>query len=286
MRDVLTLGFRFRYVYGYSRQTATPSRPTRNFFRTPLRTRHLRERIMSHYVALCPRVCYTDTKISPKDYTQVVMQNCLHCSYQNPEGTKFCQQCGYPLIPPAPIPLAQTAHPEPVPQMPTFTEEELGPKKGLTHFEKWALVGSVLVIILIIGVFASMSYSPSRTAPVAPPTPAYTPSWHAVTSFAGSGDEVTDTFHINGTRFRLRWQYATDFPQYSIFYVWVYERGRSIAIDYFCWAGGNAYESCERILNSSNAGTQQNFWLGGPGDFHLSIWSVNLDWRVAIEDYY
>ncbi len=217
------------------------------------------------------------------------MQNCWQCNYQNPEGTKFCQQCGYPLIPTAPSPLAQTAYPEPVPQMPT-------PKKGLTYFEKWALVGSVLVILLIIGAFASMSYSPSRTAP----TPA-TPSWHTVSSYSGSGydsngvpaviDTNTTTFSIKGSSFRLNWSYTTNYAYNQLFAVYDYpslyfDPSHGTPLPVICQTSDTTTASygCNYTTDSRNSGTKN--LNQGPGSFYLQVIGFVGQWSITVEDYY
>lgn len=215
------------------------------------------------------------------------MQDCGHCSYQNPEGAKFCQQCGYPLIPPAPSPLAQTAYPEQVSQMPT-------PKKGLTYFEKWALVGSVLVIILIIGVFASMSANPSRTAPIPPPP---SKSWHYVTNYTGTY-EVTPTtgsydnrrtslFDIRGTQFRLLWRFTpTPYDATtSSFNFLVYPQGTTTRYIAFLCLSGSFSPNIECNQFSTTSGTE--YVPYGPGSFYFKILIGNLvQWSITVEDYY
>jgi hypothetical protein len=76
--------------------------------------------------------------------------NCPKCGYLNPETARYCQSCASPII--------SRRTPSGSPATPT-------PRKSLTYGQKWAVGGGILVIIVIIvGVGASMSASPYRAA--------------------------------------------------------------------------------------------------------------------------
>ncbi|HYY91142.1 MAG TPA: hypothetical protein VE955_04070, partial [Candidatus Dormibacteraeota bacterium] len=84
--------------------------------------------------------------------------------YLNPDATRVCQNCGYAL----PLSVAT----EQVFDIPHGVETPA--KRGMTGPQKEALlVGAALLTIVIIGVFALASYSPSgtATAPTPPPPP-------------------------------------------------------------------------------------------------------------------
>jgi len=77
----------------------------------------------------------------------------------NPDNAKLCQQCGSLLFPPSTEQGAGISTPTDVPE-----------KTGMTGTQKEVIiVGVLLFIVVIIGVFALTSYAPSSTT--SPPTP-------------------------------------------------------------------------------------------------------------------
>ncbi len=213
------------------------------------------------------------------------MQSCSKCLYINPDGAKFCQNCASPLASPVVAqPLAET------PISPT------APKKGLTSIEKGVLVGAILVIVLIVGVFASMSNTPTRTAP----TPA-TPGWHSVSSYSGSGydsngvpvaiDTNTTTFSIKGSSFRLNWSYTTNYPHNQVFAVYDYpslyfDPSHGTPLPVICQTSDTTTASygCNYTTDSRNSGTKN--LNQGPGRFYLQVIGSVGQWSIVVEDYY
>ncbi len=220
------------------------------------------------------------------DYSIHTLSTCSECGYLNPDNAKFCQQCGEPLA--SPLTTEQVSETPLTAEAPT--------KRGMTGVEKAVLVGAVLVMILVVGVFASMSYNPSRTAPN--PTPA-TPSWHAVTSFSGECSVynqqgcslTTDTFTIRGSEFRFRWQYnATDLPQYVTFSVFVYPQGKNVYsgsyVDFMCRTGDIDDTVCHSYALGLTSNAGYEYVSPGQGNYYGHVISGNVRWSIAVEDYY
>ena len=95
-------------------------------------------------------------------------------------------------------------------------------------------------------------------------------TWHEVATFVGTNDKKTDTFNIQGDRFKLTYtvQPAND---YSAFYLFVYEPGNNIFIESF----------------NLDSGSEESISYSGPGEYYLDIGAANLrGWTVKIEDYY
>jgi len=95
-------------------------------------------------------------------------------------------------------------------------------------------------------------------------------SWHEVTTFTGTSDKKTDTFNIQGDRFRLTYT-VNPANDYSIFYLYAYELGNEIYIESF----------------NLDSGTEESLSYEGAGEYYLDINAANLrDWTVKVEDYY
>src|SRR3989344_2336851 len=95
-------------------------------------------------------------------------------------------------------------------------------------------------------------------------------SWHEVMTFTGTSDKKTDTFNIQGDRFRLTYT-VNHSNDYSIFYLYVYEPGSDIYTESF----------------SLESGTEESVSYEGSGEYYLDIKAANLNsWTVKVEDYY
>ncbi len=174
------------------------------------------------------------------------------------------------------------------------TEQSVSAPKRLIGFQKAAIVSVVLVAILVVGVVASMSYNPSRTAPA--PTPP-TPSWHTVTGFSHKSNlndydyptsNLTEPFNIVGSQFRLQWDYqgrATPTLVFAMFGIFVYHKGDTVNyIDRFCY-DSNPYDTACSPAEFEMNGTE--YIHNGRGAFQLDVvFSSLTDWSITVEDYY
>jgi len=95
-------------------------------------------------------------------------------------------------------------------------------------------------------------------------------SWYDLTSFKGKDNKNTDTFKIQGNKFKLIYT-VNPANDYSLFSIFVYEESNNIYKDYI----------------SLDSGTDSSIIYKGPGTFYLDITAANLNsWEVEIEDYY
>ncbi len=214
------------------------------------------------------------------DYSIHTLPACSKCGYLNPQSAKFCQQCGEPLA--SPLTTEQVSETPLTAEAPT--------KRGMTGVEKAVLVGAILVIILVIGVFASMSYSPSRTAPTPPPA---TPSWHYVASYSHSYSgsvtftKATSPFTIRGAQFRYNWSYSALAPQYGfsmLVQVWSAETNHTA--DLMCIFSNPYVEPPANCKPGADEMSGTEYVHSVPGSFYLFIASDSVDWSITVEDYY
>ena len=111
------------------------------------------------------------------------------------------------------------------------------------------------------------SEKPLETQSCIPPV---TMAWHEVATFSGTNDKTTDTFNIQGDRFKLTYT-ANPANEYSIFYLYVYQPG---------------YTSYTESYDL-NSGTDSSISYKGAGTYYLKVLAANLNsWQVKIEDYY
>ncbi len=105
-------------------------------------------------------------------------------------------------------------------------------------------------------------------------TPLVSKSWHEIKTFSGSSDKTTDTFNIQGDKFKLT--YTIDASNdYSIFSFFVYPEGETVMYS-------------ESIMSDMGvSGTDSTISYVGKGIYYLKVIAANLDsWEVEIEDYY
>jgi hypothetical protein len=207
------------------------------------------------------------------------LSTCSRCGYFNPDNANLCQQCGSLLIPP----LCEQVSGTPV-------DVETPAKRGLTGTQNEAIIaGVVFLIVIVIGVFALMSYNPSPTAP-APRSP----SWHSVSTYSGSGydssgmviatgtNTITSSFAITGSLFRLDWSYSAFDPYQQTFAVYLYPNQTPIICETSDYT--TASHGCNYTTNSSNSGMQNV--NQGPGSFSLQVIGTLDHWSITVEDYY
>ena len=98
-------------------------------------------------------------------------------------------------------------------------------------------------------------------------------SWHYVTSFSGQGDKTTDSFKITGSKWRIKWNYTTNYPEYATFSIFIYPKGETVSyIDF---------------VDASGAGKSDVSYIYQSGEFYLKIIAANLEsWQITIEAYY
>lgn len=115
------------------------------------------------------------------------------------------------------------------------------------------------------------NYQSSNTANVIKEeTTATSKSWHDITSFDGTNSKKTDTFHIQGDKFKLIYN-VNPANEYSAFYLTIYREGDTYMADSV----------------SLDSGSDESIIYEGKGNFYLDINAANLDdWEVKVEDYY
>lgn len=94
-------------------------------------------------------------------------------------------------------------------------------------------------------------------------------SWHMVTTFTGVGNKDTDSFTIQGAKWRITWT-TVEANEYALFGGFAYPEGETaMYVSYFNGLSGDT------IVHQGN------------GNYYLKIIVANLDsWSVTIEDYY
>jgi zinc ribbon protein len=157
---------------------------------------------------------------------------CTNCGVQNPDGNRFCQNCGRPLLaaaappppqpmaPPPPAPMAPAPPPPPGYQNPYYAPQP-GQAVVASRTSPWLLIGVVggLVLFMIIAVaviaavllrpsptphprpVANQTATPGTPAPVGTPTsqPLRTPTPTPTPSRSSGGSNVikTNSFQVN-----------------------------------------------------------------------------------------
>jgi hypothetical protein len=119
---------------------------------------------------------------------------------------------------------------------------------------------------------------PSQNSPTSTPsnipTSSVTGSWHNVTTFTGTDDKTTDTFNIQGSKFRITYSVYpnSDYPQYASFNFFVYPEGETT--EYTDTAG-------------LSSGTDSTISYAGPGNYYIKVIAGNLyNWGIRVEDWY
>jgi len=161
---------------------------------------------------------------------------------------------------------------------------------------KWhpfPVVGLALLLTSLVvacGPFSSGS-PPPEPAPVsvpsqppvetesqpAPPSPAYETAdeqgWNTVHTFAGEGNEVTPSFHISGTEWRIIWAADVEYPEYTVFDVFVYPEGKHSVF-------------AERISFSGDGPGGTTYIREGGRDYYLKVIAAGLrEWTIVVEEH-
>jgi hypothetical protein len=208
------------------------------------------------------------------------LSTCSQCGYLNPTNTKLCQQCDSALA--SPITIEQVSIP---------VAAESPAKRGITGTQREAIaVGVVLLIVIIVGVFALMSNTPSRHAP-APPVSTQQ-SWHIVATYSGAATigYNSTAFTIRGSSFRLNWSYTTSYPDLQTFAVYdypplsTYPDGTPLPIICQTSDSVTASHGCNYAVDYANSGTST--LNQGPGSFYLQIIGSVDSWSIEVQDYY
>lgn len=99
-------------------------------------------------------------------------------------------------------------------------------------------------------------------------------TWHYVTSFSGDNYKTTDTFHIQGDKFKLT--YTTE------------ESNDYATFSFFVYPDGETQIYAEAIIGDiGSSGTDSTISYAGEGSYYLKIIAGNLDsWEIKVEDYY
>jgi len=98
-------------------------------------------------------------------------------------------------------------------------------------------------------------------------------SWHYITSFSGQGDKTTDSFKITSSKWRIKWSYTTNYPEYAMFSIFIYPKGETVSYIDFIDASGASKSDVSYVYQS--------------GEFYLKIITANLEsWQITIEAYY
>jgi len=125
----------------------------------------------------------------------------------------------------------------------------------------------------IISLETSDSSSNSISTTTIPTTTTPSKSWHDLTSFSGSGDKNTDTFNIQGSKFKLIYIVKGD-NDYALLTLSVYEEDSSFPTEMI-------------MTDIGFTGSEETIIYDGSGTYYLDIGAANLhSWSVKVEDYY
>ncbi len=134
-----------------------------------------------------------------------------------------------------------------------------------------------LAIGIIIGIIVGIAAGIPVGIIVSPKPSAQQPpaqkSWHLAAAFNGVGYKTTETFTIQGSRFRINYT-IIHANEYGIFGAFVYPEGETIG-----------YVSM-MMLNYPQA-SESTICYKGPGNYYFEINAANLvSWTITVEDYY
>ena len=106
------------------------------------------------------------------------------------------------------------------------------------------------------------------------PIQAYGADWQTIATFSGKGDteQETDSFRIQGGRWRIRWTFTKDIPSAFVAF------------------GGHARtEGTKRKVGgwmATEPGNGRTIIRSGPGEYYLFIAGGNVGrWKIAVQDY-
>jgi len=131
-----------------------------------------------------------------------VSQKCPNCGHTNPSGSAFCEQCGHKLttekttskvVPEAQQPVAPKTTPihqaplsknkpssesHPITDTSNDSRTHLAPNHNpqKPHRNTWIIVGIIVVLLLVVGIFALHSHNASQSADSTPKVTESTPS--------------------------------------------------------------------------------------------------------------
>lgn len=112
----------------------------------------------------------------------------------------------------------------------------------------------------------------------APPAPAA--SWHTVATFSGSADTNTNDFAIQGSKWRIDWNFS--FPPNNTSYCQQY--GCNIAVQIFQDDSSYVDQFLEEGQQPANGIVYE---YGKPtGNMYLHVIGGNVSWTLTVEDYY
>lgn len=96
-------------------------------------------------------------------------------------------------------------------------------------------------------------------------------AWHKVTTFSGANDKTTDTFSIQGDKFKIKYNAEAE-NEYSLLTIIIYREGSNVMTD--------------SIMADNNL-NDESIVYEGKANFYLDIGAANLkSWSIEVEDYY
>lgn len=104
-------------------------------------------------------------------------------------------------------------------------------------------------------------------------------TWHSVATYTGTENKDTDTFNIQGDKFKVKVtaKANADYVEYGYFSVFVYPQGESTS-----YAGQETIDTFDTTTETLEFTVNE-----GPGTYYLSVLAANLDqWNVEVFDYY
>lgn len=158
---------------------------------------------------------------------------------------------------------------------------------------KVLLASSVLLLASLIVACGQPALSLPLPAPAAepPPTTATTGSqppeqlppddkvtdeeqWSMVETFTGNGNEITPSFHVSGTKWRISWMIDTEYPDSADLNLVIYPKD-------------TPYEIWQTISYSSGDDGNVTYFIypKGDRDFFIKVLARNLRrWTITVED--
>jgi len=127
--------------------------------------------------------------------------------------------------------------------------------------------------------------APEQIVKAKTPTPAPTPtpvtpaSWHTVATFSGGGDTKTDTFAIQGSKWRIDWTITPAAGAES------YCEQHTCSANFQIFQDDGTY--VDQFMGTGQIATNgTSYEYNKTGNFHIGVVQGNVSWSLTVEDYY
>lgn len=191
------------------------------------------------------------------------MIECESCGHLSPDELAFCGNCGRALAKPF-VPTER--EPEGVYAAREVPPQRARPTKPKTLLPAICLLIGIVVAVVFAAILYFLLFAPGLDDGGSSPPPSG--QWTYVTTFSGSGDTTTDTFHCDN-KCKFVWTVQGD-PDWTYWYAFVFRPGGSIYVDQW-------------DTDRPSTGTT---YLYRSGDFYFDIGAANVDsWEIVVYDW-